>query len=421
MVNPRPQKRVVENCTFAKTLKMLDSIKAAIGDIKAGKLVIVVDDEDRENEGDFITAAQNVTPELVNFMSKYGRGLICTPLIEERCDKLKLDLMVNNNTALHETAFTVSVDLLGHGCTTGISAHDRSKTIQALVDKATKPEDLGRPGHIFPLRAKTGGVLRRAGHTEAAIDLARLAGLEPAGVLVEIMNEDGSMARLPELREIARKFDLKLISIKDLIEFRLKSDSLIEEIVRVDMPTKFGDFKLVAFNEKATTNEHLALIKGEWEKDEPVLVRVHSSCFTGDILGSLRCDCGEQLEAAMEMVEKEGKGAILYMSQEGRGIGLINKLKAYKLQEEGLDTVEANLHLGFPMDKRDYGVGAQILRHLGISKLKLISNNPKKRAALLGYGIEIVDTVPVEIVPNPHNEKYLMTKRDKLGHTILKH
>ena len=398
---------------------MLDPIESAIADIKAGKLVVVVDDEDRENEGDFLTAAQNISPEQVNFMSKYGRGLICTPLIEERCDELKLDLMVNNNTALHETAFTVSVDLLGHGCTTGISAHDRAKTIQALVNKDTRPEDLGRPGHIFPLRAKKGGVLRRAGHTEAAIDLARLAGLAPAGVLVEIMNEDGSMARLPELREIAKRFDLKLISIKELIEYRLKTDSLIEEIVRVEMPTKFGQFKLVAFREKNTDNEHLALIKGEWEKDEPVLVRVHSSCFTGDILGSLRCDCGEQLEAAMEMVEREGKGAILYMNQEGRGIGLVNKLKAYKLQENGMDTVEANLHLGFPMDQRDYGVGAQILRHLGITKLRLISNNPKKRAGLLGYGIEIVDTVPVEIVPNPHNEKYLMTKRDKLGHTIL--
>jgi 3,4-dihydroxy 2-butanone 4-phosphate synthase/GTP cyclohydrolase II len=346
--------------------------------------------------------------------------LICTPLIEDRCEELQLDLMVNNNTALHETAFTVSVDLLGHGCTTGISAHDRAKTILALIDPATKPDDLGRPGHIFPLRAKKGGVLRRAGHTEATIDLARLAGFEPAGVLVEIMNEDGTMARLPELREIARKFDLKLISIKDLIEYRLKSDTLIEEIVRVDMPTKYGHFKLVAFSEKGTANEHLALIKGEWQKDEPVLVRVHSSCFTGDILGSFRCDCGEQLHKAMKMVEREGKGAILYMNQEGRGIGLVNKLKAYKLQENGMDTVEANLHLGFPMDKRDYGVGAQILRHLGITKLRLMSNNPKKRAGLLGYGLEIVDTVKIEVEPNPHNEKYLQTKRDKLGHEILR-
>lgn len=399
---------------------MLDTIESAIEDIRNGKLVIVVDDEDRENEGDFITAAHNVTPEMVNFMSKHGRGLICAPLIESRCEELKLDLMVNNNTALHETAFTVSVDLLGHGCTTGISAHDRSKTIRALIDPKTTPEDLGRPGHIFPLRAKKGGVLRRAGHTEATIDLARLAGFEPAGVLVEIMNEDGSMARLPELRVIAERFGLKLISIKELIEYRLKSDTLIEEIVRVEMPTKYGDFKLVAFSEKGTANEHLALIKGEWEKDEPVLTRVHSSCFTGDILGSLRCDCGEQLHAAMQMVEKEGKGAILYMNQEGRGIGLMNKLKAYKLQEHGMDTVEANLHLGFPMDKRDYGIGAQMLRHLGITKLKLMSNNPKKRAGLLGYGIEIVDTVPIEVLPNPHNQKYLQTKRDKLGHEILR-
>lgn len=399
---------------------MLDTIESAIDDIRKGKLVIVVDDEDRENEGDFIGSAKHVSPESINFMSMYGRGLICAPLLEDRCDELQLDLMVNNNTALHETAFTVSVDLLGHGCTTGISAHDRAKTIQALIDPETKPADLGRPGHIFPLRAKKGGVLRRAGHTEATIDLARLAGLGAAGVLVEIMNEDGSMARLPQLLEIAKKFDLKIISIKDLIEYRLKTDSLIEEIVRVDMPTKYGHFKLIAFHEKNTTNEHLALIKGEWKKEEPVLVRVHSSCFTGDILGSLRCDCGDQLHAAMQMVEKEGKGIILYMNQEGRGIGLVNKLKAYKLQENGMDTVEANLHLGFPMDKRDYGIGAQILRSLGISKLRLMSNNPKKRAGLLGYGLEVTETVPIEAVPNPHNEKYLQTKRDKLGHDILK-
>ena len=399
---------------------MLDSIETAIADIKLAKLIIVVDDEDRENEGDFVTAARNVTPEIINFMSKHGRGLICAPLVEERCDELELELMVNNNTALHETAFTVSIDLLGHGCTTGISAHDRAKTIQALIEPATKPADLGRPGHIFPLRAKKGGVLRRAGHTEATIDLARLAGFEPAAVLVEIMNEDGSMARLPELKEIAKKFDLKLISIKDLIEYRLKTDSLIEEIVRVDMPTQFGHFKLVAFKEKSSSNEHLALIKGEWKKDEPVLTRVHSSCFTGDILGSMRCDCGEQLHKAMQMVEKEGTGVILYMNQEGRGIGLVNKLKAYKLQEQGMDTVEANLHLGFQMDQRDYGIGAQILRYLGISKLRLMSNNPKKRAGLLGYGIEIVETVPIEAVPNSHNEKYLATKRDKMGHEILK-
>jgi len=399
---------------------MLDTIESAIEDIRKGKLIIVVDDEDRENEGDFITAARNATPETINFMSKYGRGLICAPLVEERCDELGLELMVNNNTALHETAFTVSIDLLGHGCTTGISAHDRAKTIQALIDPATQPADLGKPGHIFPLRARKGGVLRRAGHTEATIDLARLAGLEPAGVLVEIMNEDGSMARLPELKEIAKKYDLKLISIKDLIEYRLKTDSLIEEIVRVDMPTQFGHFKLVAFKEKGSSNEHLALIKGEWKKDEPVLTRVHSSCFTGDILGSMRCDCGEQLHKAMQMVEKEGQGIILYMNQEGRGIGLVNKLKAYKLQEQGMDTVEANLHLGFPMDKRDYGIGAQILRYLGVTKLRLMSNNPRKRAGLLGYGIEIIDTIPIEAIPNPHNEKYLQTKKDKMGHEILK-
>jgi len=400
---------------------MLNTIESAIEDIKQGKLVIVVDDEDRENEGDFITAARNVTPEIINFMSKEGRGLICAPINEERADELKLDLMVSNNTALHETPFTVSVDLIGNGCTTGISAHDRAKTVQALIDPNIKPEDLGRPGHIFPLRAKKGGVLRRTGHTEATIDLARLAGFESVGVLVEIMNEDGTMARLTQLKKIAEKFDLKIISIKDLIEYRLKTDSLIDEIVRVDMPTKYGDFKLVAFKEKTTGGEHLALIKGEWQKDEPVLTRVHSSCFTGDILGSFRCDCGEQLHRAMQMVEAEGKGLILYMNQEGRGIGLMNKLRAYKLQEEGMDTVEANLHLGFGMDERDYGVGAQILRYLGVTKLRLMSNNPKKRAGLSGYGLEIVDIVPIEIKPNEHNEKYLLTKRDKLGHKILSH
>jgi 3,4-dihydroxy 2-butanone 4-phosphate synthase / GTP cyclohydrolase II len=397
---------------------MLDTIESAIEDIRKGKIVIVVDDEDRENEGDFIIAAHHVTPEVINFMSKHGRGLICVPLLEERCDELGLELMVNNNTALHETAFTVSVDLLGHGCTTGISAHDRAKTVQALINPMTKPEDLGKPGHIFPLRAKKGGVLRRAGHTEATIDLARLAGFEPAGVLVEIMNDDGSMARLPELKEIAKKFDFKIASIKELIEFRLKTDSLIEEIVKVDMPTRWGHFKLIAFREKSSSNEHLALIKGEWQKDDPVLVRVHSSCFTGDILGSMRCDCGEQLHQAMDAVEKEGKGVVLYMNQEGRGIGLLNKLRAYKLQEQGMDTVEANLHLGFPMDKRDYGIGAQILRYLGVTKLRLLSNNPQKRAGLLGYGIEIVETVPIIGTINPHNEKYLQTKRDKLGHAL---
>lgn len=399
---------------------MLDTIAAALEDIRNGKLVIVVDDEDRENEGDFVTAARNVTPEVINFMSKYGRGLICAPVTEERCVELKLQLMVEDNTVLHQTPFTVSVDLRGHGCTTGISAHDRSKTVQALIDPATRPEDLGRPGHIFPLRARSEGVLRRAGHTEATVDLARLAGFEPAGVLVEIMNDDGTMARLPELMEIAKTFDLKIISIKDLISYRLQTESLIEEEVRVQMPTKFGDFELVAFRQTNTGEQHLALIKGEWTPDEPVLTRVHSSCFTGDILHSLRCDCGEQLQHAMEMVQREGQGLILYMNQEGRGIGLLNKLKAYKLQEEGKDTVEANLALGFKNDQRDYGVGAQILRYLGVSKIRLMSNNPRKRAGLLGYGLEIVENVPIEMVPNSHNSFYLETKRDKLGHEILK-
>lgn len=398
---------------------MLDKIEEAIEDIKNGKLIIVVDDEDRENEGDFITSAKNVTPEIINFMSKYGRGLICVPISEKRCDELELDLMVNKNTALHATPFTISVDLLGHGCTTGISTHDRAKTVQAILDPATKPDELGRPGHIFPLRAKNGGVLRRAGHTEATIDIAKLAGHGEAGVLVEIMNEDGTMARLPELREIATKHNLKLVSIKDLIAYRLKMETLIKEEVRVKMPTKYGEFELITYTQLNTGEVHMALKKGDWEKDEPVLVRVHSSCMTGDILGSLRCDCGDQLHAAMKMVEAEGKGLVLYMNQEGRGIGLLNKLKAYKLQEQGRDTVEANLELGFSMDERDYGVGAQILRALDISKIKLISNNPKKRAGLLGYGLEIVDCVPIEIAPNKHNEKYLKTKRDKMGHTIL--
>ncbi|MEO6489923.1 MAG: bifunctional 3,4-dihydroxy-2-butanone-4-phosphate synthase/GTP cyclohydrolase II [Ferruginibacter sp.] len=398
---------------------MLDRIEDAITDIKNGKLVIVVDDEDRENEGDFITAARNVTPEIINFMSKHGRGLICAPLIEDRCNELNLQPMVVENTSLHETAFTVSIDLLGNGCTTGISAHDRAKTIQALVNPATRSEDLGRPGHIFPLRAKNGGVLRRTGHTEATIDLARLAGFEPAGVLVEIIAEDGSMARLPQLLEIAKTFDLKIISIKDLIEYRLKTESLIEEEARVQMPTRYGVFELIAYKQITTGEIHMALKKGDWKKDEPVLVRVHSSCMTGDILGSLRCDCGEQLHHALQIIEAEGKGLVLYMNQEGRGIGLINKLKAYKLQEEGMDTVEANLHLGFGMDERDYGVGAQILRELGITKMKLMSNNPKKRAGLLGYGLEVTETVPIEVKPNEHNEKYLFTKRDKLGHEIL--
>ena len=397
----------------------LNTIEEALEAIRNGEVIIVVDDEDRENEGDFLTAARNVTPEIINFMATHGRGLICAPLIEDRCDELQLDLMVSHNTVLHETPFTVSVDLRGHGCTTGISASDRAKTVQALINPETKPEELGKPGHIFPLRAKRGGVLRRAGHTEATIDIARLAGFEPAGVLVEIMNEDGTMARLPELLKVAERFNLKIISIKDLIEYRLQKESLIERLIDVKLPTDFGDFDLVAYKQVSTGENHLALIKGEWKKDEPVLVRVHSSCVTGDIFGSCRCDCGSQLHAAMDMVEKAGKGVVLYMNQEGRGIGLINKLKAYKLQEEGMDTVQANEALGFNMDHRDYGVGAQILRDLGITKLSLITNNPKKRVGLMGYGLEIVDNVPIEISPNPHNEKYLQTKRDKMGHDIL--
>ena len=398
---------------------MLDRIEDAIEDIRKGKLVIVVDDEDRENEGDFIVAAEFATPEVINFMSKEGRGLICVALTEERCASLQLAPMVTSNTSLHETAFTVSVDLIGEGTTTGISAQDRSKTVFALVNPATRPEQLGRPGHIFPLKAVSGGVLRRTGHTEATIDLARLAGLQPAGALVEVMNEDGSMARLPQLLEIGARFGIKVISIKDLIDFRLRTDSLIEELVRVDMPTAFGHFTLVAFKEKLSGAEHLALVKGSWLPNEPVLTRVHSSCFTGDILSSLRCDCGEQLHNAMRKIEQEGKGVIVYMNQEGRGIGLINKLKAYLLQEQGLDTVEANLQLGFGMDDRDYGVGAQILRYLGITQLRLLSNNPRKRAGLKGYGLEVTEVIPIETSPNSYNLKYLETKRDKLGHDIL--
>jgi len=399
----------------------LDSIEDAIEDIKNGKVIIVVDDEDRENEGDFVCAAECITPDIVNFMATHGRGLICAPLIEDRCEELELELMVGRNTATFETPFTVSVDLIGHGCTTGISAHDRFKTIKALADPETKPEELGKPGHIFPLKAKRGGVLRRAGHTEAAIDLAKLAGFRPAGVLVEIMNEDGSMARLPDLVEVAKRFDLKLISIEDLIQYRVEKESLIKkEVEEVNMPTDFGDFKLTAYEQTNTGDNHLALVKGEWDKDEAVLVRVHSSCVTGDIFGSCRCDCGGQLHGAMKMVEEAGKGVVIYMNQEGRGIGLVNKLKAYKLQEEGLDTVEANAKLGFEMDQRDYGVGAQILRDLGVKKIKLISNNPKKRVGLIGYGLEIVENVPIEIAPNKHNERYLQTKRDKMGHQILR-
>ncbi len=398
--------------------KLLDTIEDAISDIKLGKVVIVVDDEDRENEGDFITAAKNGSPEVINFMATHGRGLICAPIIEDRADELRLEMMVSNNSSTHETPFTVSIDLKGHGCTTGISTHDRSKTILALIDPTTKPEDFGKPGHIFPLRAKRDGVLRRAGHTEATIDLARLAGFEPVGVLVEIMNEDGTMARLPQLLIIAKKFNLKIISIKDLIEYRLRTETDIKSEVEVELPTQWGNFKMVAYTHLSTQKQHLAIYKGEWGKDEELLVRVHSSCMTGDIFGSCRCDCGAQLHKAMETIEKEGKGVIVYMNQEGRGIGLLNKLKAYKLQEQGLDTVEANLELGFKMDERDYGIGAQILRDLGVSKIRLMTNNPKKRIGLMGYGLEIVENIALEIEFNQHNKSYLETKRDKLGHTI---
>jgi 3,4-dihydroxy 2-butanone 4-phosphate synthase/GTP cyclohydrolase II len=396
----------------------LNRIEEAIEDIRNGKVVIVVDDENRENEGDFLTAARNVTPEMINFMAREGRGLICVPITEERCEALGLEMMVGRNTATHETAFTVSVDLLGHGCTTGISAHDRAKTVQALINPEIKPGELGKPGHIFPLKAKTEGVIRRAGHTEAAIDLARLAGFEPAGCIVEILNEDGSMARLPDLMKVAEKFNLKIVSIEDLIKYRLQNESLIQREISVEMPTRQGDFDLIAYRQTNNGQEHLALIKGHWEKDEPILVRVHSSCMTGDIFGSCRCDCGEQLHKAMELINEAGKGVIVYMNQEGRGIGLLNKLKAYKLQEQGLDTVEANLQLGFNMDERDYGVGAQILRDLGVSKMKLMSNNPKKRTGLIGYGLEIVDNVALQIEANPHNKLYLETKKAKMGHVL---
>jgi 3,4-dihydroxy 2-butanone 4-phosphate synthase/GTP cyclohydrolase II len=397
---------------------VLNTIEEAIADVRAGRVIIVVDDEDRENEGDFITAARNVTPEVINFMATHGRGLICAPIIEDRAEELGLEMMVSNNTSVHTTPFTVSIDLLGHGCSTGISASDRSKTIKALIDPSIKPEEFGKPGHIFTLKAKKGGVLRRVGHTEATIDIARLAGFEPVGALVEIMNEDGTMARMPELQAIAKKFDLKIISIKDLIEYRLRVETIIERQVSVKMPTAWGSFDLVAYKQTTTDQEHLALIKGSWGKDEPILVRVHSSCLTGDIFGSCRCDCGQQLHRSMEMIEEAGKGVIVYMNQEGRGIGLLNKLKAYKLQEEGMDTVEANIELGFKMDERDYGVGAQILRDLGVGKIILMSNNPKKRAGLLGYGLEIVNTVSIEIQPNEHNRSYLTTKRDKMGHSL---
>ena len=396
----------------------LNTIEEAIDDIKNGKVIIVVDDEDRENEGDFITAARNVTPEIINFMATHGRGLICAPLVEDRCDELGLELMVNDNNSLHSTPFTVSIDLIGNGCTTGISVHDRAKTIQALIDPATKYEDFAKPGHIFPLRARRGGVLRRTGHTEATIDIARLAGFEPAGVLVEIMNEDGTMARLPELVKIAERFDLKIISIADLVAYRMRTETLIRKEEIVAMPTAYGDFELHAYEQKTTGEVHMALVKGSWKEGEPVMVRVHSSCATGDIFGSCRCDCGPQLHKAMEQVDKEGKGVILYMNQEGRGIGLLNKLKAYKLQEQGLDTVEANEKLGFSMDNRDYGVGAQILHDLGISKIRLLTNNPTKRIGLIGYGLEIVENIPIEIEPNRHNLFYLQTKKNKMGHDL---
>lgn len=399
---------------------MLNTIQEAIEDIQAGKMIIVVDDEDRENEGDFLTAARNATPEAINFMVRYGRGLVCAPITRSRARELDLEPMVSHNTTSHETNFTVSVDLLGHGCTTGISATDRSKTTLALIDPLTKPEDLGRPGHIFPLIAQDGGVLRRTGHTEAAIDLAVLAGFEPAGVICEIMKEDGDMARLPDLLVMAKEFNLKIVSIKDLIAYRLSTETMVKKEVSVQMPTEWGDFEMIAYTQVDTGEHHLALVKGTWEPGEPVLTRVHSSCVTGDIFGSCRCDCGPQLHKAMEMISKEGKGVVIYMNQEGRGIGLINKLKAYHLQENGYDTVEANVKLGFKMDQRDYGIGAQILRSLGISKMRLMSNNPKKRAGLIGYGLEVVENVPIEIASNPHNELYLRTKRDKMDHAIMR-
>ena len=395
-----------------------NTIEEAITDIKGGKVVIVIDDENRENEGDFVAAAELATPEMINFMATHGRGLICTPLLESRCDELGLDLMIGKNSAAFETPFTISIDLVGHGCTTGISAQDRAKTIQALVDPNIRPEELGKPGHIFPLKARKGGVLRRAGHTEAAVDLARLAGLQPAGVIVEILNEDGTMARTNDLFKIAEKFDLKFITIKDLIEYRIKNETLISEEADVALPTEYGDFKMKAY--KQTTNDqlHLAIYKGEWEANDEILVRVHSSCMTGDIFGSCRCDCGSQLEQALRQIEKEGKGVLVYMNQEGRGIGLLNKLKAYELQEKGRDTVEANTELGFNADDRDYGVGAQILRAMNVSKVKLLSNNPKKRVGLMGYGIEIVESVTIEIASNKHNKLYLKAKRDKMGHSL---
>lgn len=396
----------------------LNTIEEAIEDFREGKFLIVVDDEDRENEGDFIIAAEKITPEKVNFMMTYGRGVLCAPISEERCEELDLPMQVASNTSIHETPFTITVDKLGGGCTTGVSMFDRAETIKALADPNTQPSDLGRPGHVSPLRARSRGVLRRSGHTEAAVDLARLAGLQPAGALIEIINEDGTMARLPELKRVAEKFGIKIICIKDLIAYRLRLESIVERGVEVDMPTAYGHFRLIPFLQKSNGMEHIALIKGEWAPEEPVLVRVHSSCMTGDIFGSKRCECGEQLHRAMQTIEREGKGVVVYMNQEGRGIGLMNKMKAYKLQEEGLDTVDANLHLGFRADERDYGVGASILRELGVRKMRLMTNNPVKRIGLEGYGLEIVENVPIEIAPNPYNLFYMKTKKDRMGHTL---
>ncbi|MDD2525373.1 MAG: bifunctional 3,4-dihydroxy-2-butanone-4-phosphate synthase/GTP cyclohydrolase II [Bacteroidales bacterium] len=396
----------------------LNTIEEAINDIRDGKFLIVVDDEDRENEGDFIIAAEKITEEKVNFMITHGRGVLCAPITEERCKELELEMQVNTNTSIYETPFTVTVDMLKNGCTTGVSMHDRAETIRALADPMTKPEDLGRPGHINPLRARSRGVLRRAGHTEATVDLARLAGLAPAGALIEIINEDGTMARLPQLIEVGKRFGIKIVTIKDLIAYRLQAESLVEKGIEVDMPTEYGHFRLIPFKQLSNGLEHVALIKGTWDKEEPVLVRVHSSCMTGDIFSSNRCECGEQLHKAMQEIEKAGKGVVVYMNQEGRGIGLMNKIKAYKLQEQGLDTVEANLHLGFNADERDYGVGAEILRELGIHKMRLMTNNPVKRIGLEAYGLQIVENVPIEIKPNPYNEQYLKTKKDRMGHTL---